>query len=229
MDRRKIIFGLILIAIGVILLGRSLHWIDFSFGDFIRTLIPLGLILLGLWLIVRKKRQEEQFRTHARFTAHATTSGPSSAQPEYQPPETPGPSGSTMSASTDTPRSSTQATVSATAGGPVKFSKFLGDLVVDCNGVNLQNVEVSSGVGDAEIRLHGGRLTAGLNRLIISGFVGDIRIYVPVGMPHFVHCSNFIGDINAGGQKAVGFSNTIESQTPDYDSAEAKLYIAANN
>ncbi|MEW5995667.1 MAG: cell wall-active antibiotics response protein LiaF, partial [Candidatus Zixiibacteriota bacterium] len=74
-----------------------------------------------------------------------------------------------------------------------------------------------------------GRLTAGLNRLIISGFVGDIRIYVPVGMPHFVHCSNFIGDINAGGQKASGFSNTIESQTPDYDSAEAKLYIAANN
>ncbi len=85
------------------------------------------------------------------------------------------------------------------------------------------------GIGDTEIKLHGGRLARGLNRMIISGFIGDIRVFIPQGMPYQARCSNVIGDIDAGGQHTGGLSNTIESQSADYDTAELKLYVAANN
>jgi lia operon protein LiaF len=114
-------------------------------------------------------------------------------------------------------------------GGGLKFSKALGDLLIDCNGQDLKNVEVSFGIGDLEIRLQGGRLASGLNRMVVSGFIGDIRIYIPRDMPYLTHCSCSIGDIDLAGRRTSGFGNCIDSQSEDYDTAEAKLYLAVNN
>ncbi len=221
MDRRKVVFGFILVLVGLLLLGRSFDLFYFTFGEVFRLLIPLAFIFLGAWLIIRKKSREDRLKAHmqyrdfsARTTAapgrsenHARThttgsqgAGPSPAAPDHE-----------------------------TEAGKVRYSKLLGDLSLDCAGVNLQNVEISMGIGDVEIKLHGSRLTQGLNRMIISGFVGDIRIFVPHDMPFHMHCSNFVGDIDAAGQRTGGLSNTIESQSADYDTAESKLYIAANN
>jgi len=102
-------------------------------------------------------------------------------------------------------------------------------MYIDCKGQKLSNVEISMGIGDLELNLSEGILSTGLNRVIISGFIGDIRIFVPKIMSFFSHCSNFIGDIDLGGQKTSGFGNTLEHNTPDYDKAESKLYVAANN
>ncbi len=223
MDRRRVIFGLILVLLGLSLLGRSLGWLDFTFREFIRTSFPVALILLGTWLIVRKRRHEEFLKAQAQMHGFTTRAAGAPSTPVSGEP----PSGKSASAADSSPGVGTAGT--GQVPRMTKYSKFLGDLFVDCNGVNLQNVEVSVGIGDTEIKLHGGRLAPGLNRLIVSGFVGDIRIFIPVGMPHYVHCSNFIGDVDAGGQKAGGFSNTIDSQSTDYETAEAKLYVAANN
>jgi lia operon protein LiaF len=216
MERNKLIWGVVLVFIGLILLGRTLDWFDFSFGDFFRTVFPLALILLGIWLIVRRKRHEEhisaQVKTHTQATFQQPTTGATAGA---------GPSAGNF----------TQAESSGAAGiaGRLKFSKLFGDMPLDCRGMNLRNVEVSLGFGDAEIKVHGGVLSPGLNRLIVSGFIGDIRIYLPADMPHLAHCSNFIGDLEAGPHKASGFSNTVDSQSANYESSESKLYIAANN
>ncbi|MBD3333688.1 hypothetical protein GF356_12635 [candidate division GN15 bacterium] len=64
MDKRKVTFGLILIVIGFLLLIRSLGIVYFDFGDFVGTLIPLGLIVVGAWLIIRKKREQDRMTEH---------------------------------------------------------------------------------------------------------------------------------------------------------------------
>ena len=112
--------------------------------------------------------------------------------------------------------------------GKIKFSKLLGDMVIDLRDQPVQNVEVSMGVGDLEIRLHGAKLQGGLSRMIVSNFLGDIRILVPVGMAVFAHCSNFIGDIEVLGRRSSGFGNNLDAQSGDYAAAETRLYIAAN-
>ena len=102
-------------------------------------------------------------------------------------------------------------------------------MLIDLNGRSLVSVEMSTGIGDVEVRLHGAQLGRGLNRMVISGFIGDIRVFVPMDMPFFASCSNFIGDLELTDRRTSGFGNNIDFQTDDYSSAERKLYIAAHN
>ncbi len=120
-------------------------------------------------------------------------------------------------------------TSSSKLGVKIRYQKMVGDLYIDCEGLNLGNIEVSAGIGDVEIKVSGGILGKGLNRMIVSGFVGDVRIFVPKDFAYFAHCSNFVGDVEVGGKHASGFGNTIEHQSTNYDKAESKLYIASNS
>lgn len=102
-------------------------------------------------------------------------------------------------------------------------------MFINCSDVNLQNVEISVFIGDLEVNVAGGKLQSGLNRMIISGFLGDCLVLIPKDMPVYVHCSGFIGDVELLGKRGSGFGNAMDGQTPDYDSAASKLYVAANN
>lgn len=233
MNKKTVIFGLALVLIGLFLLGRTFDLIWFSFGDLIRFLIPFGLIALGVWLIVRKKRQEDRIRAEMSISglqsraadtssdhARASRAPDASAFADKQakaPPESEAGSGAYTS---ERP--------CADGTGKIRYSKFLGDMSIDCDGVCLQNAELSMGIGDVEIKLRGAVLSPGLNRMIISGFIGDVRLFIPPELAYTAHCSNFIGDIEIAGRRASGFGNSLESKTPDYDVAERKLYIAAN-
>ncbi|HWR83193.1 MAG TPA: cell wall-active antibiotics response protein LiaF [Candidatus Deferrimicrobium sp.] len=234
MERKKVIFGLILIAIGIILLGRSLDLFYVTFGQIWRFLLPLGLIALGAWLMVRKKLHRDRgqqaepsveafYQSNVSGSSHGTfrqagTSASAGTTPQSQ--AFAAPSG----AEPETVRPAV-----GEKGGSLKYSKFVGDLDIDCCNLTVQNVEVSGGIGDIGVRLHNCCLSPGLNRMIISGFIGDIRVYLPQRMPFFIHCSNFVGDIDAAGHRASGLSNSVENQSSDYERADAKLYIAANN
>ncbi|MFQ6007344.1 MAG: cell wall-active antibiotics response protein LiaF [Candidatus Zixiibacteriota bacterium] len=218
MNRDRVIFGLILVLLGFLLLGRSFDLFYFTFGGLIRFLLPFAFIMLGIWLIIRKKRQEDRLQAHMMFTVSQGDTVSSGTDAKYQKstrPEDTFPQQPTIEVSGDAAK--------------VRYSKLLGDMFIDCANVNLQSVEISMGVGDVEVKLHGGKLGQGLNRMIISGFVSDIRIFTPADMPFYIHSSNFIGDIDIGGKRSGGFSNTVEHQSENYDTAKSKLYIAANN
>ena len=227
MRNKTIIFGAILVFLGIYLLGRSLGLFWFSIGDIFRMLIPLGLIVLGIWLIIRKRGQVAM--SQAETSYHA----------DFQPPPPPPPpgspaapaSGATFTTPPPPPGSSASFTEhpSGQADGALKYSKFLGDMVIDFKGISLQNIEVSDGIGDIEMRLKGGVLSSGLNRLVIAGFIGDIRIFIPEGMAWFAHCSNFIGDVELAERRASGFGNNLDGQSANYETAAEKVYIAANS
>jgi len=235
---RKLIFGLILILVGLCLLGRSFSLFCFSFGDLMGTLVPLALIALGIWLIIRKRRRIETISTADGYPGPPPPppySG-SGSQPYSETMDGPSVEGYAEAQaqagayqSTAAPRGRMSEQPSVGERHEVRYSKFLGDMFVDCTGINLRNVEMSIGVGDLEVHLRGGQFASGLNRLIISGFVGDVRVFVPDDVPYSAHCSNFVGDIQIPGRAVSGFGSNLESQTPDYESAESKLYLAINN
>lgn len=115
------------------------------------------------------------------------------------------------------------------SSGKMKYDKVFGDMFIDLNGINAQNVEISMFIGDIDLNLRGVRLVDGLNRIVISSFVGGIKIFVPKGVAVFTHNSNFIGDIDALGKRSSGFGNNLEAQSPTYESSAQKLYIACNS
>ena len=218
MNKRTAIVGIALIALGFIFWLNQLDMIDVSFGEALSVLFPLGLIALGVWMILRTRRSSDPHKSKYQFDY------------QYYGPASEGES--TASAQAEAGRSGASASFTiGTSGshpGKIRYDKFAGDLFVDLQNVEVQNVEVSSFIGDVEIKLHGAKLVPGLNRMVISGFVGDVRIMVPPGMPVFVQTSNFVGDTELLGRRTSGFGNTLDTQTANYATADSKLYIAVN-
>lgn len=203
--KRTLVIGILLVLLGGLLLLRSMGLIWFSTGDLFNILFALSLMGIGAWWIVRQRQQE--------LLHQDVSPGTASARPGS------GPSGAAAASAAE----SRQA-----PGDKLQFSRLFGDLLIDCNGENLHNVSVSCFLGDVTVLLSGGRLREGLNRLVVSGFLGDIHIVVPANMPVFVHTSNFGGDISVLGRHASGLGNTLDAQTPDYDTAPRRLYIAVS-
>jgi len=237
MINKKIpIFGLLLVIVGFLLVLNTLDIFYFSFGDFFRFIVPVGFIALGIWLIIRKKQQEQHFQTETNFHHYANEQGTSaftdtsqpgnSAEASAPPPPPPPPPGGSYTSGQSGPHIHVPPKMDADR---LKYSKSFGDMFIDCCNVSLQNVVVSTGVGDIELKLHGGILKNGLNRMVITGFVGDIRILIPPDMPVYIHSSCLIGDIELFGNSASGFSNDLDGQTANYNDAEDKLYIAINH
>jgi len=196
----------------------GLYWFDF--GDFISVAFPALLIGLGIWLIRRKSHpgtERRGVKVEVRIdddpSPHFTDAGPVTPPS----PETPHAE----------PRTSEEP--SDRRPGKLRYQKLIGEMFIDCGGIELQDVEISNFLGDIEIKLHGGQLSPGLNRMIISGFIGDVRVLVPHGMPVFAQSSNFIGDLEIMGRRSSGFGNNLDAQTSDYCEADSKLYIASNH
>ena len=218
MERKSIFFGLILVVLGLLLLLKTLNIHVFS------LFFPAALIVFGLWLIARHNRHKQPDSGPAYTTYTETT--PADSGPSYSTST----AGSSAQASPGGPsQPSWSAESPQFEPGKVKYSKFLGDMHIDCQNVSLQNVEASMFIGDLTVVLRGGKLSPGLNRMIISGFLGDVQILAPRDLPLFVHCSGFVGDVELLGKRASGFGNTLDAQTDTYASAECKLYIATNN
>jgi len=228
MSNRKIFMGLILVLIGFLLLGRTLDFIIFSFSDLIGFAFPALLIGAGLWVLAHRRGQRQSAEAGyevSNDSIHISNDPPPPPKPKVQvgPTPVPPPPGSSAGSArtSQSPESGTP--------GRVRYSKFIGDMLIDCSGIDLQNVEIGNFLGDVEVKLHGGKLAPGLNRMIISGFIGDVRVLVPEGMAIFAQSSNFIGDIEMMGQRSSGFGNSLDAQSANYTEAESKLYIASNH
>lgn len=208
MSGKKVTIGLIFIFVGLILFSKSLGVHDYGFGDLVGDLLPLGIIGAGIWLIIRKKKQEDELKIQAKFSFDSKPS-------DKQENDSAGPyrSGS--------PHSS--------VNGKRKYEKLLGELHIDCNGISLENVDISFVLGEVKVMLSGGILSKGLNRVVISGFLGEINIFLPKEFPYFIQASNFLGEIELDGQKSSSIGNSLESQSPNYMEAESKLYISINS
>ena len=223
MSNRKIFMGLILVLIGFLLLGRTLDFFIFSFRDIIGFAFPALLIGAGLWVLAHRRGQQQSAEAGYEAENVHNSDYPPHVEVHAGPTPIPPPPGSSAG--------STRTSQSPESGSPgrERYSKFIGDMFIDCNGISLQNVEIGNFLGDVEVKLHGGNLAPGLNRMIISGFIGDARVLVPEGMAIFAQSSNFIGDIEMMGRRSSGIGNSLDAQSANYTEAKSKLYIASNH
>ena len=240
-NKNKATFGVILIIIGIILLARSLNIFYISF----HSLIPIIFIFLGIWIILRKRKQERIYNQNIYTKTYDDQSTFTNSSDSFQKQQGTDHQEKSQSDSqhsfhdSHTEKGYYSSSNYDQAGayqknsngqiGKLKYSKAFGDLFIDFNNIKIQNVAISIGFGDLELRLHGSVLGEGLNRIVISSFIGDIRILAPKDTAIYMLCSNFIGDIDAFGKHSSGFGNRLDTQTPTYNSATKKLFIATSN
>lgn len=239
MSNRTIILGMILVLVGILMLGSTLGLSIISFDNIFGFVVPVLLIGVGIKLLARRRGEDQADQAEADAIG-SSSSGDSFSSTTYTWSSDESDSfGQTGQSSSSSQQSGATGAAGATgrssespqsrSAGKLRYNKFIGDMYIDCSGVNLQNIEVGNFLGDVEIKLHGGLLSPGLNRMIVSGFIGDVRILVPEGMAVFAQSSNFIGDIEMMGHRSSGFGNSLDAQTAHYSQANAKLYIASNH
>ncbi|NOY88667.1 MAG: cell wall-active antibiotics response protein [FCB group bacterium] len=240
-NKNKAVFGVILIIIGIILLGRSLNVFYISFN----SLIPIIFIFLGIWIILRKRKQEKIYNQNIYTNTNDNQSTFTNSSNNFQKQQETDYQEKSQSdtqhsfhdshtekgyySSSNYGQEGAYRKSSNGQTGKLRYSKAFGDLFIDFNNMKIQDIAISIGFGDLELKLHGSILSEGLNRIVISSFIGDIRILVPKDIAIYMHCSNFIGDIDAFGKHSSGFGNSLNTQTPTYNSATKKLFIATSN
>ncbi len=112
--------------------------------------------------------------------------------------------------------------------GDSKLSEFriLGDSSHSGFSGEIDGADISHFIGDAEVDLSDAGLKAGVNKMNIATFIGDIRVLVPENMPVSADCSAVFSDIRAFDRKEGGVFLSVHQKTADYDTAGSKLHLS---
>ncbi|WP_165820796.1 cell wall-active antibiotics response protein LiaF [Pueribacillus theae] len=89
----------------------------------------------------------------------------------------------------------------------------------------LEDLTISHGIGDVKIDLTKAIIPAGETVLVVSGWIGDIDIYVPYDLDVSINASVTIGELEVFGNKQSGISRSLSKRTESYTSAEKKVKL----
>lgn len=112
----------------------------------------------------------------------------------------------------------------------LKAPKFRSSVVGDLHLINhrfeLEDMNMSSGIGDVKIDLSKAIIPEGESTIAISGLIGDVDIYVPYDLDVAVAGSVTLGDLKVLGHKQGGFNRQINMATRGYEQADRKVKIS---
>lgn len=112
----------------------------------------------------------------------------------------------------------------------VSHHVFIGDFKFKDHYWQLNPMELSAFIGDAEIDLTRAEIPLGETKIRMSSFIGDMRVHVPndprIGVKLIF--TAFIGDGKLYEEKRGGFVMSSRIETPNYFECERKIIIELN-
>ncbi|MBI1806735.1 MAG: cell wall-active antibiotics response protein [Ignavibacteria bacterium] len=192
---RNLIWGFVLIMIGVLLLLDNMGYADF--GEIMETFWPLLLVIWGLTVLMRK-------RTSQRVPAQALSPLAPSAPPS-PPPE--------------------QSTSPSIGDDLVHQSNVFGDMHYRITSQNFKGGSLSTVFGDCHLDLSSAQFAEGAHELRLHSVFGDSTIILPKDAAVSVSGSSLFGDLTILGQHKEGFSTGIKAETPAFESTTSRMKI----
>lgn len=105
-------------------------------------------------------------------------------------------------------------------------NSLIGDFHLLDNRFELDDMNISYGIGDVKIDLSKAIIPEGESSIVISGFIGDVDIYVPYDLDVSVNASATFGELKVLGYKQGGVNRQIGLSTKGYDEAASKVKIS---
>ncbi|HEX7063733.1 MAG TPA: cell wall-active antibiotics response protein LiaF [Bacillales bacterium] len=105
-------------------------------------------------------------------------------------------------------------------------SSLIGDFRLMNSRFELDDLNLSNFIGDVKIDLSKAIIPEGVSTLAISGFIGDVDIYVPYDLDVSVSTSVTVGNLDVLGHKQGGFNRQIFLATKDYPQSSRKVKIS---
>lgn len=112
-------------------------------------------------------------------------------------------------------------------GNTINKSAFIGDLYMGQEVFSLKPMNISAFIGDTVIDLTKAQIPYGETKIVISNFIGDVKVFVPEDMDLgvTVTTNSFIGDMSLLNQKRGGFLSSAQAETAHYREASKKIRI----
>ncbi|SFJ76736.1 cell wall-active antibiotics response protein LiaF [Thermoflavimicrobium dichotomicum] len=89
----------------------------------------------------------------------------------------------------------------------------------------LQDLQISHGFTDVKLDLTKAMISEGEKQIMISGWIGDVNIYLPYDLEVSVDASVTLGKLEVLGREARGFRPHLETETPGYAMSKRKVKI----
>ncbi len=210
---RNLIWGFILVTIGILLLFDNLGIADF--GEVLHDYWPLLLVLWGIGILAKRNSRRETV--------------PQSPAPPPSPP--PPPAAEIPSAAPPQPQVPPSPVPPAGPSGPadlVHDSNVFGDLHVQVTSQNFKGGSVSTVFGNSIIDLSNASIAEGDHELRVHTVFGNLTVILRQGMAASVAANTFFGDIVCFGQTRSGMSPDILTATTSFSTATNRLKITVH-
>jgi predicted membrane protein len=101
---------------------------------------------------------------------------------------------------------------------------FIGD-INRSGAFTLVPEDLSTFIGDIDYDLSQATIQPGETRLQMTGFIGDVDIYVPAGVGFRVVCNGFVSEVKLFGQKRSSFLTPVDFASSNFATAERKIFL----
>jgi len=118
--------------------------------------------------------------------------------------------------------------VSTPVGDTIFESSVFGNISIRPMTKNFRGGNLSTVFGSIDLNLTGVELAGGEHYLGLSSVFGSIRVTLPKEIPICVRSNSFLGEITVYDQKKGGIASEMIYNSPDYESAGAKMRISAS-
>jgi predicted membrane protein len=206
---RNLFWGFILVLFGFLLLLDNMGIADF--GDMIHQYWPLILILWGISILTRRKRNHTYQEPPQQQYQQQPPVQDQTSQPPTPPPPPPPPLGKDYSFVMD--------------GDVIHQSEVFGDTHIGAISQNFMGGSVSTVFGDCNVDLSKIKIAEGEHTLRVHTVFGDSRIILPPNSAYSISANSTFGDMFVKEQQKGGFSSYIYTTSPGYESATNKLKI----
>ena len=106
-------------------------------------------------------------------------------------------------------------------------SRIFGDSLYEPTG-EIDGTSFKHFIGDLELNLSRAEFKSGENRIKVSIFIGDVRVFVPKDVAVKTSSDVFLGDITVIDATKSGIAPSSRYTSDNYDTAARKIFISAN-
>lgn len=191
-----LIFGSIVLIFGVSLQGSKLDY--FTLAEIWPWIWPFFLIFLGILFLLRPKNPTFILTVDTDLFSESKRAKKS----DY-----------------DADDSSYE------YGGKVFKKSFVGSINFGQNPWEVGHSDFWIGIGDIDLDFSKALLKDGVNTVDLSGWVGDIKLYIPEELPVKILIDLKIGEVDMFNESSSGTNRSLQYVSPSYDHAENRLKL----
>ncbi|WP_096189400.1 cell wall-active antibiotics response protein LiaF [Evansella halocellulosilytica] len=194
----KMIWGSIILAIGVIILGNNAGWFDYGFRELFHILWPLLIVYIGVSILFNRKTEiVVQTRNKGKKQTNFFENETSNKKGSYR-------------------------------KSQMNHKQFIGDIQLGKQAWELDGADISMGIGSIDIDLTTAVLKDGENVIDIDGWIGSIEILVPRDMAVKAFVDVRIGEVTLFDDTYSGTSRKATYTSPNFHDAEKQVVLHVN-